>query len=67
MDSYKCPHCNKRNCIRQVLFLNVESYGGGIFNLPCTKCGKIIEVGANREVKITYIRKSKKKREDADW
>lgn len=63
----KCPHCNKPDCIREVLFRNAENYGGGIFNLPCTKCRKMITVYASRKVIIEGISKSEKKLEEADW
>lgn len=63
----KCPYCNKEDCVKAVVYSNIEHYGNKIFNLPCAKCGKMIEVCGNREVKILCIAKSSKKRSESDF
>ncbi len=63
----RCPHCLKEDCVKDVVYSNIEHYGNRIFNLPCTKCGEMIEVHGSREVRILGIVKSSKKRDESDF
>ncbi len=63
----RCPYCNRADCVRYVLFANVENYGSSGGTIPCIHCGKIISVYAERTVVIHSISKSDKTRDEADW
>ena len=62
-----CPHCNENDCIDEVLYSNVRYYGNRTFHLPCTHCGKMIQVHAARRVVIIKIIKSDKPKSEADF
>jgi hypothetical protein len=66
----KCPHCNKINCVEQVVFSNCEAYkflGLSGYDLPCKYCGGIISVTMLKSVKVYCVEKSDKTRDECDW
>lgn len=63
----KCPYCNKRDCIPQVAYINSEMYGASYFTVICEKCGKVIDIVLERTVLLIDIKKSNKKKDEADW
>lgn len=50
-----CPYCSEEDCVPDKVYANVENYGDRIFNVPCSKCGKMIKVVAIRQVTISFI------------
>ena len=40
----KCPYCNvdEHCCVPNVVYLNAESYGGGIKSFRCKSCNQIV-------------------------
>ena len=66
----KCPHCNKTNCVINVVFNNCESYGFlGLtgYDLPCNNCGESIHVTMLKSVSVYSVEKSSKSRDECDW
>ena len=63
----KCPWCGQTGVVKQCVWSNVENYGSTGGTVPCTKCGKIINVYAERTVILHSITKSDKTRDEADW
>jgi len=61
-----CPYCGKENCVKDVVYLNEESYGNRVFDLPCKLCDKMIHVVLTRTVH-TKISKSQKDPQDSDF
>lgn len=62
-----CPHCGEGNCVRSVVYMNVESYGSNIFHLPCETCHKMIRVDADRHVVINSITASNRPKSESDF
>ena len=63
----KCPYCDKENCIKEVVFRNIENYGNNSFDLPCIYCNKMIHIFADRETIIHSVKKSDKSKDKSDW
>ncbi len=63
----KCPYCDKENCIKEVVFRNIENYGNNSFDLPCIYCNKMIHIFADREIIIYSVEKSAKSKNESDW
>lgn len=63
----KCPYCNKRDCVNDLVFANVENYGDNVFHITCNYCKKMIKVCASRIVRINSIEESKKPLSESDW
>lgn len=62
-----CPYCGKNDCIMNVVYRNVESYGANTFHIPCVYCGQMIDIEAIRTVKIRRITKSDYPRNASDF
>lgn len=63
----KCPYCNKNDCVDYRVISNAENYGGGLFDVPCIHCNKMICISLRRTVTILDIYKSKKKPSESDF
>lgn len=62
-----CPHCQMENCVMDNAFRNAEHYGGGFYDIPCTKCGKMIQVHLERGLTLTGVEKSDKPLSESDF
>lgn len=66
----KCPWCGKTNCVRSVVFNNVEQYGrsgSNFHSLPCLHCGKMIDVRIEKVMKVDSVTKSDKTHGEGNW
>ena len=62
-----CPYCKKSDCVRSVVYHNVENYGSSVFHLPCEHCGEMIHVHGCRKVFVDVIGKSDHSRDESDF
>ena len=60
----RCPYCNKKNFIPEVVITYTENYGGGIVNFRCLHCEKVVNAGTTRVVRINYCKKTEN---ESDW
>lgn len=54
----KCPYCNKKGCVPNVVMRNTESYDNNIHKAKCSYCHKRIEIVCHRKVVIDDIQKT---------
>ena len=60
----KCPHCDKYRCEPEVVYMNIEAYGGRYTKFRCIYCEKTVGVDAERRV---VFGKPEKETGPGDW
>jgi hypothetical protein len=60
----KCPHCNKYKCEPEVVYMNVEAYGGRYVKFKCKHCKRTVGVAAERRV---VFGRPRKEEGEGDW
>jgi len=61
----KCPYCNSKNFIPEVVMKHTESYGSNIHHFRCTKCDKVVKGKFKVKVLVEFIQISDRK--EGDW
>lgn len=60
----KCPHCEKRMNIPDVVLRSAEAYGGGGHHIRCNKCNGMVKIHSSVSVRVEVVGKSNKTVDD---